>query len=50
MEDNFGYLVAGFAIGWAIFMGLAYWIYRRVLRVGQDMEDIRRSRASGTDE
>ena len=30
MEDNFGYLFAGFAIGWGIFMGLAYWIYRRV--------------------
>ena len=43
MEDNFGYLFAGFAIGWGIFMGLAYWIYRRVVRVGQDIEDMKRA-------
>lgn len=50
MEDNFGYLFAGFAIGWGVFMGLAYWIYRRVVRVGQEIEDIRQSRSSETDD
>ena len=50
MEDNFGYLFAGFAIGWAVFMGLAYWIYRRVARVGQEVEEIRRSRSSEADD
>ena len=50
MEDNFGYLFAGFAIGWAMFMGLGYWIYRRVVRVGQDIKEIRQSRSSGTDD
>ena len=47
MEDNFGYLVAGFAIGWAVFMGLTYWIYRKVTRVGHEIEEMRRSRAPG---
>lgn len=43
MEDNFGYLFAGFTIGWGLFMGLTYWIYRRVLKVSQDIEEIKRS-------
>ena len=45
MEDNFGYLFAGFTIGWALFMGLAYWIYRRVVKVRQDLEELKRARA-----
>ena len=50
MEDNFGYLFAGFAIGWGIFMGLAYWIYRRVARVGQDIEDMKRADNRSSDD
>ena len=50
MEDNFGYLFAGFAIGWGIFMGLAYWIYRRVARVGQDIEEMKQSRGPRSDD
>ena len=50
MEDNFGYLFAGFAIGWGIFMGLAYWIYRRVARVGQDIEEMKRTRVPSSDD
>ena len=49
MEDNFGYLFAGFAIGWGIFMGLAYWIYRRVACVGQDIEEMKRARGAYSD-
>ncbi|MEE9248110.1 MAG: hypothetical protein V3U79_05370 [Dehalococcoidia bacterium] len=45
MEDNFGYLLAGFTIGWALFMGLAYWTYRKVMRVRQDIDDLKRARS-----
>ena len=31
-------------------MGLAYWIYRRVARVGQDIEEMKRARVPRSDD
>ena len=31
-------------------MGLAYWIYRRVARVGQDIEEMKRARGTRSDD
>lgn len=44
MEDNFGFLFAAFAIGWALFMGLVYWIYRKVVRVRQEVNELKRAK------
>ncbi|MFQ5933795.1 MAG: hypothetical protein ACE5KI_04060 [Dehalococcoidia bacterium] len=45
--DNFGFLFGAFAIGWAVFMGLGFWLYRKVLRMRQEVDDLKRQRGQG---
>jgi hypothetical protein len=50
MEDNFGYLIAAFGIGWALFMGLAYWNYRRIIRLRHEVDELKQARNPGPEE
>ena len=42
--DNFGFLFGAFAASWGVFMGLGLWLYRKVLRMRQEVDELKRRR------
>jgi hypothetical protein len=42
--ENFGFLFGAFTAGWALFMGLGFWVYRKVLRIRQDLNELKQHR------
>lgn len=42
--DNFGFLFGAFAVSWGVFMGLGLWLYRKVLRMRQEVNELKRRR------
>ncbi len=48
--ENFNFLFAAFAVGWALFMGLTFWLYRKVLRMRQEIKELKRNKVPEPEE